>query len=62
MLIFTNTKTIVNIVDIYSRLHHPKQVTIHMYKMFICSDKALNTNKNLPQACQHPQKKTIYGY
>ena len=54
MLIFTNANTIVNIVDIYSRLHHPKQVTILTYKTFICSDKALNANKNLPQACQHP--------
>ena len=51
-LILTNVNTIVNIVDIYSRLHHPNQVTTHMYKMFICSDKALNANKNPPQACQ----------
>ena len=46
MLIFTKANTIVNIVDIYSRLHYPKQVTIHTYEMFICSDKAINTNKN----------------
>ena len=45
MLIFTNANTIVNIVNVYSRLHRPKQVTIHTYEMFICSDKALNTNK-----------------
>ena len=45
---------VVNIVDVYSRLHHPKQVTIDMYETFICSDKALNANKNLPQAWQCP--------
>ena len=35
MLIFINANTIVNIVDVYSRLHHPKQATIHMWH---CAD------------------------